>query len=106
MALVMLHLANLGYMAVSRDDNLVYGCCAEFTFLLVETERKSSKSKSLGRASRLWGCQQLFVHGDSCRGVRARCGQGTGHVEADPAGAMDGQPWGEEWHATCRPQAL
>ncbi len=46
MSLTFLHMANLGYAPIFREDNPWenLGCCSEFTFLKVEAARLSQPS--------------------------------------------------------------
>ena len=39
-----LHMANLGYAVISRDDNTGSPCCSEFSFLRVEKPRPHSSN--------------------------------------------------------------
>ncbi|GBG00334.1 hypothetical protein Rsub_13104 [Raphidocelis subcapitata] len=77
MAVLFYHLATLGYGVVSREDNAwgVKGCCAEFTFLLVEEHHRHQRLASV-------------VGRDGQRVITPIAGGGTGARSGDATAAM------------------
>jgi hypothetical protein len=57
MSLLFMHLANLGYGILSREDNPYnsLGCCAEYSFLRVETTPVAQRAAALSSAVRTAG---------------------------------------------------
>ncbi len=57
MSLLFMHLANLGYGVLSREDNPYnqLGCCSEYSFLRVETTPLAQRAAAMNGAVRSAG---------------------------------------------------